>query len=282
MQKASSFQKLLALACLSAVALPLCGADPVPVHPTNAVPVTEKIDLLQEIKKGNVGYHINDQADVKDPPEEIFQVKEDGMHVSGRGWGYVFTKQAYRDYHLVIEFKWTGPTWGKRETRARDSGLLIHCHGPVNGLSNTWCASIEAQLIEGGMGDILVLSPKLPDGTVAQTSIKAEFELDRDKEKRWKKGAPLQEIKSGRLNWKHRDEDWEDKVGYRGKQDPDAPLGEWNRLEVIAKGDHLQYIFNGDLVNEAFACNPSSGPIGLQTEAAGYQVRRFELLPLSK
>lgn len=277
MQKASPFKHLLALACALSI-MPLNAADP--EGPSAAV--KEKVDILQEIKAGNIGYHINDQADVKDPADQVFQLKDDGLHVSGRAWGYMFTKKSYHDYHLVIEFKWTGPTWGKRETRARDTGLLIHCHGPVAALGNTWSASIEAQIIEGGMGDILVLSPKLPDGTVVQTSIEAEYELDRDKEKRWKKGAPRQLIKSGRLNWKLRDEDWADVVNYRGKNDPDAPVGEWNRLEVIAKGDTLQYLFNGELVNEAFACKPSSGRVGLQTEAAGFQVRRFELLPLSK
>jgi len=49
-------------------------------------------------------------------------------------------------------------------------------------------ASIEAQIIEGGVGDILVLSPKLADGTELTTSVSAEFTLDRDKEKIWKAG----------------------------------------------------------------------------------------------
>src|SRR5690606_2082345 len=102
------------------------------------------------------------------------------LHITGKAWGYMSTKAAYRDYHLVLEFKWTGPTWGKRVERTRDSGLLIHSHGSHGALGGTFCASVEAQIIEGGMGDILVLSPKLPDGTVYQTRVEAEFELDRD------------------------------------------------------------------------------------------------------
>ena len=34
------------------------------------------------------------------------------------------------------------------------------------------------------------------------------------------------------------------------------------------------------VVNEAFAVSPSAGPIGIQTEAAGLMLRRYELLPL--
>ncbi len=248
--------------------------------PSPAEAVTSKVDLLDVISRGDIHYHLNPGAELTDKPEDVFQIQNGELHISGKGYGCLYTNAAYKDYRLVLEFKWTGQTWGRRETRARDSGLLLHCHGPTGAYSNTWTASIEAQLIEGGMGDILVLSPKLPDGTVLKTTLDAEIELDRDKEKRWKKGAPRQTVETGRINWEKRDEDWADKVGFRGKDDPDAPLGEWNTLEVIAKGDTLQYFFNGKLVNEGFAAKPSEGRIGIQTEAAGLVVRKYELLPL--
>lgn len=258
---------------LAAVSPLLAAAQP-------GVPVTEKIDILALMTKGEVDYHLNPTADVADKAEEIFVIKDNVLQISGRGYGYMATKTAYRDYHLIVEFKWTGPTFGKRADKARDSGILVHCHGPKGAVGNTWSASVEAQLIEGGMGDILVLSPKLPDGTVAKTALESEFEPDRDGEKRWKKGAPRTLVESGRINWEKRDEDWADKVDYRGKNDPDAPVGEWNTLEIISRGDTLRYLFNGKLVNEAFAVKPAFGPIGIQTEAAGLAVRRYELLPL--
>lgn len=258
----------------------LAAASPLLASAQPGVPVTEKIDILGLMKKGEVYYHLNPASDVADKAEEIFVLKDNELQISGRGYGYMATKTAYRDYHLVVEFKWTGPTFGKRAEKARDSGILVHCHGPQGALGNTWSASVEAQLIEGGMGDILVLSPKLPDGTLVKTSLEAEFELDRDGEKRWKKGAPRTLVEGGRINWEKRDEDWADKAGYRGKDDPDAPLGGWNTLEVISRGDTLQYLFNGKVVNEASAVKPAFGPIGIQTEAAGLAVRRYELLPL--
>ncbi len=243
--------------------------------------VTEKIDILELKKAGQVEYHINPSQDFADPAEEIFQIKDDGhLHISGRGYGYMVTKESYKDYHLVIEFKWGAKTWGKRADRTRDNGILVHSYGPHGAYGNTWMASIEAQIIEGGIGDILVLSPKLPDGTELITSVTAEFDLDRDKEKRWKKGAPRQEVTKGRINWEKRDEDWVDKLNFRGKDDPDSPVGEWNRMEVIAKGDTLQYFVNGRLVNEAFECKPAEGRICVQTEGAEMIVRRYELHPL--
>jgi putative membrane-bound dehydrogenase-like protein len=246
-------------------------------------PVTKKIDLLEVIKSGNVEYHVNPKADFHDAPKDIWTFAKDGtFNISGRGYGYVATKEDYRDYHLVIEFKWGTKTWGKREKAAKDNGILLHAYGPHGAYSDTWMASIEAQIIEGGVGDILVLSPKLADGTELTTSLSAEIALDRDKEKIWRKGEPRQTVTKGRINWKGRDEDWADKIGFRGKNDVESPSGEWNRLEVIAKGDTLQYFVNSAMVNEAFDCKPSVGKILLQTEGAEMIVRRYELYPLGE
>jgi putative membrane-bound dehydrogenase-like protein len=244
--------------------------------------VKQKLNVLDLMKAGQVEYHINPEMDFHDAPAEVFQRKGEELHISGRGYGYMVTKESFKDYHLVLEFKWGPKTWGKRVDRARDNGILLHCYGPHGAYSNTWMASIEAQIIEGGIGDILVLSPKLADGTELTTSLAAEFELDRDKEKRWKKGAPRQVVTKGRINWEKRDEDWADKINWRAPSDPDSPVGEWNRLEVIAKGDTLQYFVNGRLVNEAFDCKPAEGRICIQTEGAEMIVRRYELHPLGE
>jgi len=248
-----------------------------------AEPVTKKIDLLEVIKSGAVEHHLNPKADFHDDPKDIWTFAKDGtFNISGRGYGYVATKENYRDYHLVLEFKWGTKTWGTREKKAKDNGILLHAYGPHGAYSDTWMASIEAQIIEGGVGDILVLSPKLADGTELTTSLSAEFVLDRDKEKIWKQGSPRQTVTKGRINWRGRDEDWSDTVGFRGKNDVESPSGEWNRLEVIAKGDTLQYFVNGALINEAFDCKPAEGKILLQTEGAEMIVRRYELYPLGE
>jgi putative membrane-bound dehydrogenase-like protein len=245
--------------------------------------VTKKIDLLEVIKSGAVEHHVNPKSDFHDDPKDIWTFAKDGtFNISGRGYGYVATKENYRDYHLVLEFKWGTKTWGAREKKAKDNGILLHAYGPHGAYADTWMASIEAQIIEGGVGDILVLSPKLADGTELTTSLSAEFVLDRDKEKIWKQGSPRQTVTKGRINWRGRDEDWSDTVGFRGKNDVESPSGEWNRLEVIAKGDTLQYFVNGALINEAFDCKPAEGKILLQTEGAEMIVRRYELYPLGE
>ena len=144
-------------------------------------------------------------------------------------------------------------------------------------------ASIEAQIIEGGVGDILVLTGSDPvTGQVLPTSLTAEITKDRDGEKVWKRGGERITLSSGRINWFGRDVDWADKIGFRGKDDVESPLGEWTRMEVIADGGHLLYKVNGVVVNEAFEAKPDFGKLLLQTEQAEMIVRRYELWPLGK
>ena len=214
---------------------------------------------------------------------KVFTVQDGMIRVSGEGYGGLITRRDYRDYHLIVEFKWGEKTWGDRVDRSRDSGILLHCWGPNGGLGNTWMASIEAQIIEGGVGDILVLTGSDPiTGQVLPISLTAEITKDRDGEKVWKKGGERITISGGRINWYGRDEDWADKIGFRGKNDVESPHGEWTRLEVMADGGHLIYKVNGVVVNEAFEAKPDFGKILLQTEQAEMFVRRYELWPLGK
>ena len=67
-------------------------------------------------------------------PDKVFSVVDqiDGapaIRISGQHWGGLITKSAYRDYKLVVEFRWGLLTWGQRKDRARDSGILLHCQG---------------------------------------------------------------------------------------------------------------------------------------------------------
>lgn len=216
-------------------------------------------------------------------PREVFTVKDGMLHISGDGWGGLITKQTYRDYHLIIEFKWGQRTWDSRKDRARDSGVLVHGFGPDGGFGGRWLPSVEAQIIEGGVGDILVLSGTDPQsGEPLPVSLTAEVTTDRDGERVWKKGGERVTLSSGRINWWGRDEDWSDTLGFRGKQDVESEFGQWTRMDVICEGDRLRIKVNGVTVNEAFGIQPSEGKILLQTELAEMFVRRYELWPLGK
>ena len=50
-------------------------------------------------------------------PRKVFRVADGVLHISGDGNGYVATEKEYRDYHLVVEYKW-GQTDRRRQVRA--------------------------------------------------------------------------------------------------------------------------------------------------------------------
>lgn len=251
----------------------------------SAVSPDRVIDMIAESTYENTTVHLNDQSSLTMDRDEIWSVNEGNLYVSGKGMGYIRSNQTFRDYHLVLEYKWGERTLAGRADRARDCGLLIHSFGPDGAYGNTWMSCIEAQLIEGGSGDVLVLAAKDEEGNIAPTSITAEVTRDRDGEPVWTPGAeketfPANGATMARVNWRDRDPDWADVKGYRGEKDIENPVGEWNRMEVVCEGDTIRILLNGELVNEVTDCHPSEGYIGLQSEYAECHIRRFELHPL--
>lgn len=218
-------------------------------------------------------------------PRQVFRVTDGMLHITGDGLGCLTTKNEYRDYHLVLEFKWGPRTWGDRKLRTKDSGLLVHSIGADGGYGGIWMPSIEVQIIEGGMGDYILVAGNDKDGQPVPLSLTCETDRDRDNEVIWKKGGRREtfDLKNrARINWYGRDPDWEDKIGFRGKQDVDSPDGQWNRFDVICEGGHIQNYVNGVLVNEGFDAYPTAGRIQLQTELAEIFFRKLELWPLGK
>lgn len=216
-------------------------------------------------------------------PRKVFTVEDGVLHISGDGFGYVCTNERYKNYHLVVEYRWGDKTWRARKTQARDSGVIVHCVEPDGSCSNRFMAGIEAQIIEGGTGDFWIVPGKRADGSEIPVSLNAETAQDRDGETVWKEGGDRKVFPSApiqRINWFNKDPDWADVLGFRGKQDIDSPGKEWTRLEVICDGGHIINRVNGIQVNEGFDAVPSSGKILIQTEAAELYVRRFELQPL--
>lgn len=271
-------RKLLAFT-LSVLSLAWSLRESLAEEPPVLTPNDEVIQLFNGENLDGLYVYLKDSG--YEDPKDVFTVTDGILRISGEAYGYLATKAAYRDYHLVAEFKLGEKTWEPRIDRARDSGILVHCVGP-DGNQGTWMASIEYQIIEGGVGDILVVGGKYADGSSVPMSLTCEVTQDRDGEYVWHKGGNRRTFSSGRINWYGRDPDWSDTVGFRGKDDVESPLGEWTRADVICDGDHIVAKVNGQIVNEGFAAFPSEGKILMQSEGAEVFVRRLELRPLTK
>jgi hypothetical protein len=229
-----------------------------------------------------VDFHTSD-------PEKVYSVVDqiDGapaIRISGQVWGGLLTKQAYRNYRLIAEYRWGGATWGARKDRTRDSGILLHAQGrPGNtqkDFNGPWLMSQEFQIIEGGVGDYISVSGYTENGEQIRPSVTVPIRKDRDGERVWDpKGAPTV-VNSGRVNWWGRSEDWADTLGFRGPKDVESPGLEWTRLEAVVNGAGLQYFVNGQLVFEATNSSLTEGRIMIQSEGAEIYFRRIDLEPL--
>ena len=62
----------------------------------------------------------------------------------------------------------------------------------------------------------------------------------------------------------------------------EKPIGEWNTMEIVCKGDTITVHVNGDLVNEATNCNVTEGAICLQSEGAPIEFRKVVLTPIDE
>jgi hypothetical protein len=226
------------------------------------------------------GFHTWLRDTKSEDPREVFRVTDGMLHITGDGLGYICTNEAYRDYRLTAEFKWGPRTWAPRKDKTKDSGILVHCVGPPGNAGGTWMASIEYQIIQGGVGDFIIVGGKYEDGKAVPMSLTCEVTKDRDGETVWKKGGERKTSKSGRINWYGRDPDWKDVLGFRGREDVESPDGEWTKCEVVCDGGHIQNHVNGKLVNEGFDAFPSAGKILIQAEGAELFFRNIELHPL--
>jgi hypothetical protein len=273
---------LLALVAGSA----LRGAGPTPIVP-------DKVIVLYDGKSRNdlsQFYRWLGPLGKDHDPNQVFTIVDrvDGapaIRVSGQDWGGITTKQEFANYKLVLEYRWGAVTWGSRQDRARNSGILLHCQGEDGNykqdFKGDWVSSIEYEILEGRTGDIILVGGFARDGG---DKILPRLTMTQSVERIWDPNGAPKEFKPGmgHLHWQHWDPEWKDVLGFRGRNDLDRPLGQWNLVEAVADGDQLHYYLNGVKVMAGTNVWPSQGRILFQSEGAEIFFRRIELHPLAK
>jgi hypothetical protein len=255
------------LAIVFVAALGASPADPI----SEAIRPTARIALFngQNLDGWSTFLHDHHAED----PLHVFSVRDGLLRISGEEWGGIATTRTYRDYRLVVEWKWGSAAWGERKDRARDSGILVHGVGPDGAADGNWLESIESQVIEGGTGDFILVAGLRKPSVVAEVRQEGDQII-------WQRGGERRTIAEGRVNWFGRDPAWKDVLGFRGSRDVERPAGQWNRQEVIARGDSLRNIVNGVTVNEVTQSSHTAGRIQIQSEGAEIFVRTVELQPV--
>ncbi|MEQ8790147.1 MAG: DUF1080 domain-containing protein [Pirellulaceae bacterium] len=237
-----------------------------PVSPDTPTPLFNGRDLS--------GWYTYQKETGYDDPHGVYSVADGVIHISGEGAGYLATEQAYRDYHLSLEYKWGEKTDGSKYVR--NSGVLLH----KTNVDRVWPTSIEVQLAQGCEGDFIVIRGQQADGKPGDATITCETRLAEDKKTRWRKGGE-KTVYSGRQFWWSKHQPFFKELrDTRGKDDVASPLGEWTKVECLCRGDRITIKINGVTVNECFATRPAAGRILLQNESNEVYFRNVELSPL--
>ena len=213
-------------------------------------------------------------------PRRVFRITDGLLHITGDGFGYLATDKEYRDYHLVVEYKWGKKTDGGKFVR--NSGILLNAIGPDGGAGGKWMASIECQLAQGCVGDLIAIRGKDSRGETTPVKLTSETVLGPDKRPRWMKGGEPRVFTNRQLWWSRHDPDFKELLDTRGKNDVESPMNEWTRVECLCKGSRITVRVNGSTVNACYDVFPSAGKILLQSEGFELFVRTFELHPVKK
>ena len=242
----TAFSRTCALAAALGAALVLSAARVSAAEGSRVIHLLNGHDL-------NAFYSFLQGFGVDKDPDHVFTLTNGMLRISGQYYGYLATKETnFANYKLVAEFKWGEQTWPPRLTNACDSGILVHCMGK----DGIWPKSIEAQIIEGGTGDILVVNG-------AVLTVDGET-----------KGPGTKRFDRPGRN------PWLDEKGFRGPHEIESPRGEWNRMEVLCDGDKVAITVNGHKTLEGTNAIPHAGKILVQSEGAEIFFRRLDLYPL--
>lgn len=121
-----------------------------------SVNAQETIDLFNEKDLSNWNFVTADAETLK--PKEVFTVKDGVIHIKGKPFGYMYTKEIFENFRLHIE--WNYPI------ERTNSGIFLFVQSP----EKIWPNAIECQLCKEKAGDFVLLGGsdiaeyKLPEG----------------------------------------------------------------------------------------------------------------------
>lgn len=215
-------------------------------------------------------------------PKGVFSVTNGVIHITGEEWGALVTEEEFSDYRLDVEYRFLGTRFSSKLNKALDSGILFHSTGPDGGFSGIWMYSHEYNLITGASGDIWTVGSKKDRADMvveaeADERIHTDPTMPNWKFAIWKEGGrKIQLTGNNRLCRFDIDPGWTDTPDVKPAVN-EYPTGEWNTATLICRGEAVECIFNGKLVNKATRVVPSRGKIQLQSEGCGVEFRRITL-----
>ena len=171
-------------------------------------------------------------------PEKVFSIDEGTIHITGKEFGYLATNTSFKNYRLILEFRWGENKYAPRIKQKRDSGIIYHVRDYI--VDKIWPRGIEYQVQEGDCGDFWLI------GGVKLKSNNKNIEIN------------------GLTNIKK-------------TVDAEKPWGEWNSVEIIVNNGKCSHLLNGMVINEGYASTVNEGKILLQSEGAEIYYRKISI-----
>lgn len=221
------------------------------------------VDRQRQDSLGNAIPPIGSSTD----PLGVFSVVdldgEKAIRISGEVFGMLYTEQAYGNYHLKLKMKWGNYKHPLREHLPMNSGLLYHGQGDP-GSAFEWMNAHELQLMQGQMGNYWCIGQVNIEIPSKQTdSVWYAYDPKAVRHRFY----PSAILDTNRL----------DSLAKRRcvrAINMEKPIGKWNQVELIARGDSCTYVVNGQEVMRLFGSKDhasiplKSGKIILQSEGS--------------
>ena len=183
-------------------------------------------------------YLVDDNVKMTD----VWSVKDGLLVCKGEPMGYLATKKKYRNFKLVVRWRWAPGV----DPKKANSGVLLRITGKPDALPKC----VEAQLKSGSAGDIWAFK-----------GFKVSGDAARFKKVNSRAIGPF--------------------VGVGKIMGNEKKLGEWNEYEITLKDGNLTLEVNGKMVNQCTGCDDVAGHIGLQSEGAEIHFKTVKVLPLA-
>lgn len=179
-------------------------------------------------------------ADPQIAMEQVWSVQDGLITCQGNPVGAIYKGPELTNFMLVVEYRWAPGT------KPGNSGIFSRIRGNLEAIPQ----AVEVQLAHGNAGDVMGLQ-----GRKVASGQPRFFEV---------KEHPV----AG------------DIAGVKKLSDQEKTAGEWNRVEIVARGPRYTVWINGKLVNQVDGVETLAGPVGLQSEGGVIQFRRVTLYAL--
>jgi Domain of Unknown Function (DUF1080) len=173
-----------------------------------------------------------------------FAVQGGHLRIAGEPRGHLITDSVFHDYRLTVEYRFPGAPG--------NAGVLVHASTP-RALYAMFPKSIEVQMESGNAGDFwcIVEDITVPD-MLRRRGPRESWGITEGK------GRRITHLRDGL----------------------EKPLGQWNRMEIEARGRSITVWLNGTLVNAGTDATADRGQIAIQSEGAAVEIRVVRIRPL--